>query len=75
MLRTKSCSAVAITVMKKTTVMFTKESQTEKTKSYDKHLIPFLKEQKNLMRLDTAGETKCLFSPIFSLWQQPTPDV
>lgn len=47
MLRTKNCSAVAIMVMKKTTVMFTKESQTEKTKSYDKHLIPFSKEQKN----------------------------
>lgn len=67
MLRTRNCFAVAILVMKKITVMFTKESQTEETKSYDKHLIPFSKEQKNPMRLDTSGETKCLFSPTFPL--------
>lgn len=67
MLRTRNCFAVAIMVMKKTTVMFTKESQTEEIKPCDKYLIPFRKEQKNPMRLDTAGETKCLFSPIFSL--------
>lgn len=59
---------------KEVTAMF-KESQTEETKPYDKYLIPFSKEQKNPMRLATAGETKCLFSSIFSLWQRPTPDV
>lgn len=67
MLRTRNCFAVAVMVMKKTTVMLTKESQTEETKSYDKQLTPFSKEQKNPMRLDTAAETKCLFNPIFSL--------
>lgn len=55
--------------------MFTKESQVEETKAYGKYLIPFSKEQKTPMRLATAGETKCLFSPILSLWQQPTQDV
>lgn len=47
--------------------MFTKESQVEETKAYGKYLIPFSKEQKTPMRLATAGETKCLFSPILSL--------
>lgn len=46
--------------------MFTKESQIKETKTYDKYLIPFSKEQKNPMRWATASETKCLFSPIFS---------
>lgn len=46
MLRTRNCFAVAVMVMKKTTVMLTKESQTEETKSYDKQLTPFSKEQK-----------------------------
>lgn len=44
--------------MKKITVIFTKESQIEETKAYDKYLIPFSKEQKNPMRLVTAGEKK-----------------
>ena len=55
--------------------MFTKEGQIKETKAYSKYLILFSKEQKKPMRLATAGETKCLFSPIFPLWQQPTPDV
>lgn len=58
MLRIRNYFAVAITVMKKITVIFTKESQIEETKAYDKYLIPFSKEQKNPMRLVTAGEKK-----------------